>query len=109
MDLFGIKEHEAKHDAMEQQLRRLVEQVAQLSIDLGFTRAQVRGLSLRVQGKVDAADVDPAVAALNEGIKEARVKLAAAKDAAEADWAALNDEVSKAVDKLREELAAVED
>ena len=102
MDLFGIKEHDAKHDAMEQQLRRLVEQVAQLSIDLGFTRAQV-------QGKVDAADVDPAVAALNEGIKEARVKLAAAKDAAEADWAALNEEVSKAVDKLREELAAVED
>ena len=108
MDIFGIQEHDDQHAEMERVMRRVVEQVAQLSIDLGFTRAQVRGLWLQVQGKVDATDVDPAVAAVNEGIKEARVKLAAAKDAAEADWAALNDEVSKAVDKLREELAAVE-
>lgn len=35
MDLFGIKEHDERHDAVERQLRRIIEQVAQLSIDLG--------------------------------------------------------------------------
>lgn len=108
MDLFGIKEHDAKHDAMEQQLRRLVEQVAQLTINLGATRTDLRRLALEVEGKVSSADVDPAVAALNEGIKEARVKLSAAREAAEADWAALSDELSQAIEKLRKELEAAE-
>lgn len=108
MDLFGIKEHDAKHDAMEQQLRRLVEQVAQLTINLGATRTDLRRLALEVEGKVSSADVDPAVAALNEGVKEARVKLAAAREAAEADWAALSEELSQAIEKLRKELEAAE-
>ena len=101
MDLFGMKEHDARHDEGERQLRRLIEQVAQLSIDLGVTRTDMRRLSLVVEGKVDDADVDEAIVALNEGVKQARVKLAAAQDAAEENWAAVNDELSEAVDSLR--------
>ena len=76
MDLFGIKEHDQRHDEVERQLRRLIEQVAQLSIDLGVTRTELRRLALTVEGKVSEADVDPALIALDAGIKDARVKLA---------------------------------
>ena len=54
-------------------MRRLIEQVAQLSIDLGVTRTELRRLTLTVEGKVTEADVDPAIVSLNEGIKDARV------------------------------------
>ena len=83
--------------------------MAQLSIDLGVTRTEVRRLSLTVAGKVSEADVDPAMVSLNEGIKQARMKLAAAQQAAEENWAAVNDELSQAIDALREELADSED
>ena len=104
MDLFGMKEHDERHDEVERQLRRLIEQVAQLSIDLGVTRTEMRRLTLTVEGKVSEADMDPGILALNEGIKDARVKLAAAQDAAEENWAAVNDELSEAIDSLRQEL-----
>jgi multidrug resistance efflux pump len=104
MDLFGMKEHDERHDEVERQLRRLIEQVAQLSIDLGVTRTEMRRLTLTVEGKVSEAEVDPGILALNEGIKDARVKLAAAQDAAEENWAAVNDELSEAIDSLRQEL-----
>lgn len=105
MDLFGIKEHDERHDEVERQLRRLIEQVAQLSIDLGVTRTELRRLTLKVEGKVGEADLDPAIVSLNEGIKDARIKLAAAQEAAEEQWAAVNDELSEAIDSLRDELA----
>ncbi len=105
MDLFGIKEHDERHDEVERQLRRLIEQVAQLSIDLGVTRTELRRLTLTVEGKVSEANIDPTIISLNEGIKDARVKLAAAQYAAEENWAAVNDELSEAIDSLREELA----
>ncbi len=108
MDLFGMKEHDERHDEVERQLRRLIEQVAQLSIDLGVTRTELRRLALTVEGKVSEADVDPAIVSLNQGIKDARLKLAAAQEAAEENWAAVNDELSEAIDSLREELAESE-
>ena len=108
MDLFGMKEHDERHDEVERQLRRLIEQVAQLSIDLGVTRTEMRRLTLTVEGKVSEAEVDPGILALNEGIKDARVKLAAAQDAAEENWAAVNDELSEAIDSLRQELGDTE-
>ena len=80
-----------------------------MSIDLGVTRTEVRRLSLTVAGKVTEADVDPAMVSLNEGIKQARMKLAAAQQAAEENRAAVNDELSQAIDALREELAGSED
>ncbi len=106
MDLFGLQEHDDRHDEVERQLRRLVEQVAQLSIDLGVTRMQLRALSLEVAGKANEADIDPALLALNEGIKQARVKLDAAAVAADESWNELSDELSAAVADLRAELDA---
>lgn len=106
MDLFGIKEHDERHDEVERQLRRLIEQVAQLSIDLGVTRTELRRLALTVDGKVTEADVDPALLGLNAGIKVARDKLAEAQNAAEEDWAAVNDELATSLNSLR---ASIED
>lgn len=109
MDLFGIKEHDARHDEVERQLRRLIEQVAQLSIDLGVTRTELRRLSLTVEGNVSEADVDPSMVALNEGIQKARVKLAAAQAAAEENWATVSAELASSLDDLRNELSDTED
>lgn len=104
MDLFGVKEHDERHDEEDRQLRRLVEQVAQLSIDLGMTRTELRRLSLTVEGKVSEADVDPALVALDAGIKDARVKLAEAQAAADENWVALNVELEASINELRANL-----
>ena len=108
MDIFGIQEHDDKHDETERALRRIVEQVAQLSIDLGVTRTELRRLTLDV-GKlagetVQSADVDPSMVALNESLKSARVRLAAAQEAADAEWAAREAELSAALDDVRAQL-----
>ena len=108
MDLFGIKEHDERHDEAERQLRRLIEQVAQLSIDLSMTRAELRALSNVVEGKVSTAELDPAFIGLNEGVKEARVKLKEAQDAADEEWGRINDELAASVEKLRSELEGSE-
>ena len=55
-----------------------------------------------MEGKVAEVDVDPVIIELNDGIKDARVKLAAAQDAAEENWAAVKDELGDAVDALRQ-------
>ena len=104
MDLFGIKEHDERHDTAERQLRRLVEQVAQLSIDLSQTRAELRTLSKAVEGKVSAAEVDPTITGLNEEIKAARVKLKEARAVADEEWGRINDELAKSVEDLRFQL-----
>ena len=109
MDLFGIKEHDQRHDEVERQLRRLIEQVAQLGIDLGVTRTELRKLDLTVAGKVSEADLDPSFAAVNSGVIEAREKLAAAQAAAEENWSTVNDELSHAMDDLRRALDGAND
>jgi hypothetical protein len=101
MDLFGIKEHDERHDTAERQLRRLIEQVAHLSIDLSMTRAELRALSNVVEGKVSADELDPGIAKMNEDIKAARVKLEEAQAAADEEWGKINDELAKTVEDLR--------
>ena len=108
MDLFGIKEHDERHDEAERQLRRLIEQVAQLSIDLSMTRAELRALSNVVEGKVSTAELDPAFIGLNEGVKAARIKLKEAQDAADEEWGRINDELAASVEELRSELEGSE-
>ena len=105
MDLFGLKEHEQRHEQVERHLRRLIEQVAQLTIDLGETRMQLRELALEVQGKVSADEVDPALVALNEGIQRAREQLGESQEAAEDAWDGLSDELDDAVRDLRARFA----
>ena len=104
MDLFGIKEHDERHDEAERQLRRLIEQVAQLSIDLSMTRAELRALSNVVEGKVSTAELDPAFVGMNEGVKAARVKLKETQDAADEEWGRISDELAASVDALHSQL-----
>ena len=104
MDLFGIKEHDERHDEAERQLRRLIEQVAQLSIDLSMTRAELRALTNVVEGKVSAAEIDPSITKMNEDIKAARAKLEEAQAAADEEWGQINDELAKSVEDLRSQL-----
>ena len=84
-------------NVIERRLRRLIE-----SIDLGVTRTEIRRLDLKVDGKVSEADVDADLIALNQGIKEARLKLSEAQAAAEENWSVVNDELSGAMDQLRD-------
>ena len=56
----------------------------------------------------ESADIDPAIVSLNEGIKDARAKLTEAQRAAEENWAAVNDELTEAIDRLRQELVGSE-
>ena len=104
MDLFGIKEHDERHDTTERQLRRLIEQVAQLSIDLSMTRAELLALSNVVEGKVSATEVDPAMTGLNEDIKAARVKLDEAQSAADEEWGRVSNELAESVEGLRSQV-----
>lgn len=106
MDLFGLKSHDEQHENTERVLRRLVEQVAQLSIDLGQTRTDLRRLSLVVDGKLDADDVDPVLAGTNEALGRARDRLAELRSAADEQWDVLSAELDTAVAEARAEAAS---
>jgi hypothetical protein len=41
MDMFGAKEHDVRHDTVEQERRGLAEHVAQLTIGLGGARVHI--------------------------------------------------------------------
>ena len=103
MDLFGLKDHGQQHEDLERHVRRLVEEVAQLTIDLGETRMQLRKLGLEVEGKVSVDEIDPALVGLNEGIKRAREQLGQTQEAAEESWDQLSNELDTAVNDLREQ------
>ncbi len=108
MDLFGLKEHDERHDEVERQLRRLVEQVAQLSIDLGVTRMELRRVEVNLAGKANTDDVDPALLDLNDAIGEARRRLAATSASADESWNQLSEELSEALRNVRSS-SAVDD
>jgi hypothetical protein len=104
MDLFGIKEHDARHEEAERQIRRLVEQVAELTIDLGETRLELRQLSLEVGKKIGVDGVDPSLQGLNDGLAKARVALGESQKAAEEKWDELSTQLSDSLEDLREQL-----
>lgn len=103
MDLFGPKEHEERHSTAERVLRRLVEQVGQLSVDLGRTRMDLRRLALVVEGKVAAAEVDPLLAATNDALERARARLADLVAAADEQWDEVSAQFDEAVSVARSE------
>ena len=107
MDLFGIKAHEEEHRDAHLAIRRLVEQVSQLSIDLGQTRMEVRKLSLKIDGKIDADDVDPAMVGVNQAIADARVKLQEVAVAAEENWNTLSEQLEDAVDDVNDKASSL--
>ncbi len=97
MDLFGLKGHDDQHQTTERTLRRLVEQVAQLSIDLGQTRTDLRRLYLMVEGKVSDDSVDPVLVAANDALGRARERLASLEAAADEQWNVLSGELDQAI------------
>ena len=103
MDLFGLKAHEEQHVETARVLRRLVEQVSQLTINLGQTRVELRKLSLRVEGKVAVDDVDPAIIGINRALADARVKLTEVAAAAEESWNELSDQLEEALEDVNEQ------
>ncbi len=109
MDLFGFKAHEDHHRDTALALRRLVEQVGQLTINLGQTRVELRKLTLQVEGKVDVAEVDPTIVRINEALGNARVKLAEVAAAAEENWNALSEQLEEAVDDINDESTSSSD
>ena len=102
MDLFGLKAHEEQHQETVRVLRRLVEQVSQLTINLGQTRVELRKLALKVDGKVDMEDVDPVILGINQALGDARVKLTEAAAAAEEQWNGISEELEAAIEEVNE-------
>ena len=89
----GIFGHETKQDdrleAIERQLRRLTEQVGELSIDLGVTRMELLKIRVEVGKSLKEPDLDPMFGDVNDSLTETRAKLAESKAAADDAWATL--------------------
>ena len=98
MDLFGNKEHDARHDAVERQLRGLVEQVAQLTIELGEARADISRLQAQLDTKLDAPDPE----AMDADLADAKAKLGAAKSASEEAWNEIQPQLLASLAKVHE-------
>ncbi len=96
MDLFGNKEHDERHAATERQLRALSEQVAQLTIELGEARADIRRL------QDDAASAGE----LDVDIADAKAKLSAATSATEEAWSELYPQLMTSLAKVRASIDA---
>jgi hypothetical protein len=102
MGIFGHNsEQDDRLDAIERQLRRLTEQVGELSIDLGVTRMEVLKTRLEVSKSVKEGDVDPMFGALNDSLTETRVRLAESKAATDDAWATLQDSSDSAIATMR--------
>ncbi len=109
MDLFGIKAHEQQHEETARVLRRLVEQVSQLTINLGQTRVELRKLSLKVDGTVAVDDVDPSIIGINQALSDARVKLNEVAAAAEENWNVLSEQLEEVLNDVNEKSASLND
>jgi hypothetical protein len=72
-------------------------------------KLEIRKLSLKPEGKVDVADVDPAILGINEALSNARVKLAEVAAAAEENWNALPDQLEDAVADVNEKSESLSD
>lgn len=109
MDLFGIRTHDEQHENTENTLRRLVEQVAQLSIDLGQTRTDLRKVYLLVEGKIDADTVDPALVEANEALGRAREQLSTLEASADEQWNDIRRQLDGALAEAATRAATLQD
>lgn len=100
MDLFGIKEHDAQHAELADQVRYLSEQVATLTIDLGQARADIERL------RHESDSVDPSLVALDAGLSDARAKLRAAQSASAQGWSEVYAQLQSSLVTVRDEIDA---
>lgn len=103
MGLFGNdEEQDARLDEIERRMRRVVEQVSQLSVDLSVTRVELLKTRVAVDSAVKDDDLDPVFGEFNESIKATRAKLEEAQAAADESWAMLQDGSDRSLAALRE-------
>lgn len=102
MGLFGDDTgQDGRLDELERQVRRLVEEVQQLSIDLGVTRTELLRARMDLRGVVKVADIDPSIVALNDLASTSRAALDDAKDSNDKSWGSFQKALQSAVDDLR--------
>ena len=106
MGLFGDDERQDQRlDALETHIRELTEAVHRNQIDTAACWADLLRLQAQVDQKVSASDVDPALANLNEDLREARKVLdQSAKEASES-WASFQQGVNQALESLRKSMS----
>ena len=102
MGLFGNdKEQDARIDALESHVRAISEAIQQNQLDVIKLGIGLIRMESMVSEKVDAGDVDPAIAALNEQLGIARDEYDRVAAAAADSWSALHAGATDAVDALR--------
>ena len=105
MGLFGHDdEQDDRLDAIERQMRRMTDQIGQLSVDLGVTRMELLKARVAVGEAVKAAEVDPMFGQLNESLVKARAQLNASKAAADDAWVTLQDSSDEALETMRTDI-----
>ena len=102
MGLFGHDdEQDDRLDAIERQLRRVTEQIGQLSIDLGVTRMELLKTRAAADKSVKSGDLDPLFGQLNDSVTATRAKLEESKAAADDAWVTLQDSSDEALETMR--------
>ena len=102
MGLFGNdKEQDARLDALEAHVRAISEAIQQTQLDVMKTNISLIRLESALGEKVDADEVDPVIAVLNEQLGEAREEYERMAAAASESWASLHAGASDAVQALR--------
>jgi len=102
MGIFGDdKLQDERLEALEGHVRALTQTVQANQADLAEAHIAILQLQAEVDDKVSEADVDPAVASLNEDLGRAREELERSKAAASESWATLQGGVNDAFESLR--------
>ena len=110
MGIFGDdKKQDERIAALEDHVRALTETVQANQLDLAEGRIAILALQAKVDEKVSAADVDPAMVKLNQELGVARRQLEEASNAASESWATLQKGVQETFESLRAELRQAED
>lgn len=105
MGIFGDDDsQDARLDQLEWHVRRLVEEVQQLTIDLGVTRTELLRARLDLAGAVQVSDVDPSIVALNDAANQSRGHLEAARSAGAEQWDELRKRADESLDQIRNQI-----
>lgn len=102
MGIFGNdSEQDARLDEIERAMRRVTEQVGELSIDLSVTRIELLKTRMAVGDSVKTDELDPVFGELNESFKTTRAQLEESKAAADEAWAMVQNGSDEALQSLR--------
>jgi hypothetical protein len=102
MGIFGDdKKQDERIAALEDHVRALTETVQANQLDLVEGRIANLALKAKIDEKVSAADVDPAMVKLNQELGVARRQLEEASAAASESWATLQKGAQDAFETLR--------